>query len=317
MLEFEKKVKKILEFSFKYCLLRCNNEDLAEEISVSTTSLYCLKHNSINNYKTWMIGTIHNKLGDYFREENKKVEVENKIKQRNMMIYIYRDQSKKELDYFLDKISSFLTEEELKLMLDYYDKEIHVTVLSEQMNITINALRKRIQYLSQKVKALDKLERGYNFGKDLILPSINSKIISFLRALGDAATTCNLDKMKNYLADLPKDDFKFLRSIKEVIGIEFEKCDEQNFHLVLFFINKSGFPNGLELSFYFKGKSIRVKKVNDIFSEVVAVTNQEDVEDIADMLSERSRNEVGQYKIDKNKLNELTEKYSKNNTIIS
>jgi DNA-directed RNA polymerase specialized sigma24 family protein len=308
--EFEKKIEKILDMSYHYCLKKCQNQDLAEEISMKVAGIYCIKHKEIKDDTAWVIGTIHHKLTDHYRSEFKQKKIKEQIMDKEKLLKIHNNESLKEFDRVFDQIQNLLANEELNLMLDYYNKQIPISELASSMNTTEIALRKRIHNLNEKVKVLQKLDNGYRFGSDLVLPLLNRKIFAFLKSLVDAINSNSLDSLRNYLAELPKEKYNLLMKIKEIKGFEFEICNENSYNIIIASNTIDDKPYGLEIGFYIRGKGLRVTDIRDIFKSATIVTDIEDQNQIKDMFVERNRNEDGTYNIDIEAISKITKRYS-------
>lgn len=142
---------------YKFCCARCRNADDAQDVTQETFTLLIERFDELHfdNIASWLFSVANNKLREYFRHLKKEqnyvsifdveiptadsMNVENIICEEDMF-----DDTQK-------KILKILNEKERALFINLYIEKKSISLVSQESDITEEALRKRKSRLKKKI----------------------------------------------------------------------------------------------------------------------------------------------------------------------
>ncbi|MCF7814746.1 MAG: hypothetical protein K9N09_10835 [Candidatus Cloacimonetes bacterium] len=247
----DKELENFQKVAFDYALYKTGNLDIARDISSQTISLFLLSFNQNSDPKKWILNTSKIYCKKYFDTVGR--EQRQTAKYRTELIDIISEQTSSETNHQLNEAfkDSFntLTNEEFYTILTYFNCNQNLQNMLEIIEISYDALRKKISRIKRKLKAETYRRLGYFGTKRIVTPQLDNLIIKFLKRLKTNLENDSLHKMYYYFSEVDLSNYQEKIHIKKIIDYDIE-LNNSIYKAWVFYRNPENEPESFTLEFY-------------------------------------------------------------------
>lgn len=251
-------LQKLQQISYNYSLYRTGDFDLADEISMKTIGVFLLKADSIknNNSAGWIISTSKIHIQSHYRIA--KQDHENIKKYHHdllgKLIINQTSESDSKLQEAFTEVLQTLNIEETKTILLYFQCDMKIKIMHSLLDISYDALRKKISRIKRKLKAETFKKLGVIATKKIVTPQLNKLIVDFLRSFKRNLEENTLEKMYYYFSKIDLDNYDPSYEIKKIVDYEIE-LNKTVYKVWVFFKNNSGETDSFNIEFFIDDKN--------------------------------------------------------------
>ncbi len=216
------KLMELQNIAFKYALYKTCNIEVAKDISAQTISLFLLSYNNLSDECKWIINTAKIYCKTYFNSEKRE---KKKLKNyRDELIELLADDTNngynRELNSAFKESFETLNDEELQIILLYFQCKQNVTEMAKILDFSYVALRKKISRIKGKLKAETYKRLGYIGSKRIVTPQLNNLIIKFLTRFKKNLENGKLNKMYYYFSKIDLSKYNLKYDLKKIIDYD-------------------------------------------------------------------------------------------------
>ncbi|MFC1898205.1 sigma-70 family RNA polymerase sigma factor [Candidatus Cloacimonadota bacterium] len=246
----DKEIQNFYKISFDYALYKTSNVDAAEEISSETISLFLLSYKTNTNIRRWIINTTKNYCKKYFAKSSNqhknakkyRADLIEKITPNNI-------ENNMELNNAFKEAFESISDQELNLILYYFQCNESIKMMHENLDISYDALRKQMSRLKQKIKAETNLRLGFIGSKRIVTPQLNNLIIKFIKRFKENLENDTINKMYYYFSEIDIKKYNESFDIKKVFDYDIE-LNESIYKVWVFFEDKNQNIDSFFIEFY-------------------------------------------------------------------
>jgi len=312
-MEFSKKqLQEMQKIAFDYALYRTGNVDVSEDISSQTISLLLLSYNNKSNLKRWVISTAGNYCKKYFSKYSK--EKKNKEKYGSEIYEKLTESSSLESDLELTiafkESFNTLTEVELQIILYYFKCNENIKEMHENLELSYDALRKRISRIKSKLKAETYRRLGFFGTKRIVTPQLNNLIVKFLKRFKENLENNTLRKMYYYFSDIDLSNYEQNIKIKKIIEYDIELVNSI-YKAWIFFDNIQNIAECFYIEFYVDENN-HLKIITPPTKKkklVVIETDSEEGKKLSELLMKYPEDKTGRPKIPKEEIEKILQQF--------
>ncbi|MDP8267333.1 MAG: hypothetical protein P9L97_01275 [Candidatus Tenebribacter davisii] len=240
------------QLSYNYSLYRTGNFDLANDISMKTIGIFLLKADTIDkeNSSGWIINTSKNHIQSHYRSFKKNQD--NIAKYRHDLLAKFNLDPSLETDSQLKEafteVLHTLDIEETKMILLYFQLKEKTKIMNTILDISYEALRKKIFRIKRKLKAETYKKLGVIATKKIVTPQLNKLIIDFLKSFKKNLEENTLEKMYYYFSKVDLNKFNPTYEIKKIVEYEIE-FNDSIYKVWVFFQNNNNESDSFYIRF--------------------------------------------------------------------
>ncbi|MCK5050540.1 MAG: sigma-70 family RNA polymerase sigma factor [Candidatus Cloacimonetes bacterium] len=246
-------LQKLQQLSYNYSLYRTGDFDLADEISMKTIGVFLLKADEIvsDQASKWIINTSKIHIQSHFRtakqdhDNVKKYQQDLLNKLGNNMVTI----KDTELSKTYREALQTLTNDEMKTILYYFQCDQKIRSMHLLLDISYDALRKKISRIKRKLKAETFKKLGVIVTKKIITPKINDLIVKFLKSFKTHLEENSLEKMYYYFSEVDLKKYNPSYEIEKIIDYEIE-LNKTVYKVWVFFKNIDNITDSFYIEFF-------------------------------------------------------------------
>jgi len=305
------------QISYNYSLYRTGDLDLADEISMKTIGVYLLKSDEINdsNAVKWIVNTSKIHIQSHFRIVGQ--EHHNLRKYKQDLLDKINSNLITETDYRLRdsfrEVLHTLSDEEMKIILFYFHCNKKIRVMVTVLDMSYDALRKKISRIKQKLKAETLKKLGVIATKKIVTPKINDLIVKFLQKFKENLEKGTLDRMYYYFSEVDLKIYNPTYEIKKIIDYEIE-LHSSMYKVWVIFKNQKDKTDSFFIKFYVNEKNhlkilIPPQKSPKVFE---LNENSEEGKKILQMLNSATTDSTGISKFSSEELEKILNQIGKN-----
>ncbi len=249
----DRDLQKLQQLSYNYSLYRTGDFDLADEISMKTIGVFLLKADEIDSEQAskWIINTSKIHIQSHYR--TKKQDHDN-IKKYQQDLFDKLDNSMvtikdTELSKTYKEALKTLTNDEMKTMLYYFQCDQKIRSMHLLLDISYDALRKKISRIKRKLKAETFKKLGVIVTKKIITPRINDLIVKFLKSFKTHLEENSLDKMYYYFSEVDLKKYNPSYEIERIVDYEIE-LNQTVYKVWVFFKNIDNITDSFYVEFF-------------------------------------------------------------------
>ncbi len=246
------------QISYNYSLFRTGDFNLADEISMKTIGVYLLKSDEINdsNAVKWIVNTSKIHIQSHFRTIGK--EHTNLHKYKQDLLDKLNSNLITETDFRLrdtfKEVLHTLNDEEMKIILFYFHCNKKIKIMDSVLEMSYDALRKKISRIKRKLKAETLKKLGVIATKKIVTPKINDLIVKFLQKFKESLEQGTLEKMYYYFSEVDLKKYNPTYEIKKIIDYEIE-LHNSIYKVWIIYKNKKDISDSFYIKFYINGKN--------------------------------------------------------------
>lgn len=249
---------KLKQISYNYSLYRTGDFDLSDEISLKTIGVFLLKADEIeeDNAIKWIINSSKIHIKSHFRiikqdQDNIKTFKHDLLEKINNNLVTETDVRLR--DTFKEVLQT-LNNEEMRIILFYFQCDKKIKVMYSILNISYDALRKKISRIKRKLKAETFKRLGVIATKEIVTPQLNKLIIDFLQSFRKNLEENSLEKMYYYFSKIDLDNYNPTYDISRIVDYEIEL--KNTFYKVwVFYKNNSNETDSFYIEFFIDDKN--------------------------------------------------------------
>jgi len=171
------------KISYNYSLYRTGDFNLADEVSIKTIGVFLLKSDTIkeSNSTGWIIKTSNNLIQSNYSTTKREIQNLKKyhhdlLEKLNINLASETDTKLKET---FKEVLQTLDIEEMKTILLYFQCDQKLKIMDPLIDISYDALSKKISRIKRKLKAETFKKLGVIVTKKFVSPQIDFLIINF------------------------------------------------------------------------------------------------------------------------------------------
>ena len=255
---FDNDLQKLQQISYNYSLYRTGDFNLSDDISMKTIGLFLLKSNEIkdNNAIKWIVNTSKIHIQSYFRttkqdHDNIKKYEQDILEKINHNLITETDIRLR--DTFKEVLHT-LNNDEMKTILFYFQCDKKIKVMYPILEISYDALRKKISRIKRKLKAETFIKLGVIATKKIVTPKLNKLIVDFLQSFKKNLEENTLEKMYYYFSKIDLDNYNPTYEILKIVDYEIE-LNNTIYKLWVFFKNKNNETDSIYIEFFIDDKN--------------------------------------------------------------
>ncbi|MDO9576818.1 MAG: DUF2089 family protein [Candidatus Cloacimonadales bacterium] len=262
--------------------------------------------------KRWIISTAGNYCKKYFAKSSK--ETKNTEKYGSEIFKNLMENPIVESDLELSKAfkESFnaLTEVELQTILYYFKCNENFKEIHENLDISYDALRKRLSRIKSKLKAETYKKLGYYGSKRIVTPQLNNLIIKFLQRFKENLENGTINKMYYYFSDVDLSNYEHNIKIKKIIEYDIELLNSV-YKAWVFYENKQDIAESFFIEFYIdENNYLRIitpptKKSNLIVFDADSM----EAKKIIELLKKYPEDKTGRPNVPKEEIDQIIQQY--------
>ena len=251
-------LQKLQQISYNYSLYRTGDFDLADEISMKTIGVFLLKADEIGSDQAskWIINTSKIHIQSHFRtvkqdHDNVKKYKQDLLEKLDNNLVTIKDN---ELSETYKEVLQTLTSEEMKTILYYFQCDQKIRSMHLLLDISYDALRKKISRIKRKLKAETFKRLGVIVTKKIITPKINDLIVKFLKSFKINLEENSLEKMYYYFSKIDLDNYNPTYEISKIVDYEI-KLTNSIYKVWVFYKNKNNDTDSFYIEFFIDDKN--------------------------------------------------------------
>jgi hypothetical protein len=220
----EENLVKLQKVAFDYAFYLSGNLEASKDISSQAISLFLLSNKPAENERRWIINTTKNYCNKYFDKISRDRKNQNKYGFELIAKFSETSEVESDVDFAKAFKVSFetLLEEELQTILYYFKCNESIKEMSENLEDSYAAVRKRISRIKKKLKAETYKNLGYYGSKIIVTPQLNNLIVKFIKRFKENLENNTLTKMHYYFSKIDIANYKQNIHIKEIFDYEIE-----------------------------------------------------------------------------------------------
>jgi len=249
---------KLQQISYNYSLYRTGDFDLSDDISMKTIGVFLLKADKIeeDNAIKWIVNTSKIHIKSHFRITKHE---HNNIKKYQQNILGKLDskhitETDVELRDTFKEVLKTLNIDEMKTILFYFQCEKKIKIMHSLLDISYDALRKKISRIQNKLKAETFKKLGVIATKKIITPKISDLIVKFLKSFKTNLEENSLEKMYYYFSEVDLDNYNPTYEISKILDYEIELVNTI-YKLWVFFKNNYSETDSIYIEFFIDDKN--------------------------------------------------------------
>jgi len=248
----DKDLNEFQQISYKYSLYRTGDFDLADEISAKTIGIFVLKSDTIekSNLIGWIVNTSNNLVKSNYRTEAK--ETKNIKKYQHDLLNKLNENLTENKDSIIKEtfteVLQTLDNEEMKTILLYFQCDEKLKIMNSILDISYDALRKKISRIKRKLKAETFMKLGGVATKKIVTPQLNKLIIDFLKSFKTNLEANSLEKMYYYFSKIDLDNYNPTYEITKIIDYEIHLTNSV-YKVWIFYKNKNNRTDSFFIEF--------------------------------------------------------------------
>ncbi len=222
----DRDLQKLQQLSYNYSLYRTGDFDLADEISMKTIGVFLLKADEIvsDQASKWIINASKIHIQSHFRtmkqeHANVKKFQQSLLEKLDTSLVTVKDT---ELSNTFKEALQTLTNDEMKTILYYFQCDQKIRSMHLLLDISYDALRKKISRIKRKLKAETFKKLGVIVSKKIITPRINDLIVKFLKSFKTHLEENSLEKMYYYFSEVDLKKYNPSYEIEKIVDYEIE-----------------------------------------------------------------------------------------------
>ena len=199
-------LQKLQQISYNYSLYHTRDFELSNDISMKTIGLFLLKADEIEeeNDIRWVINTSKIHIQSHFRITKQEHNNINKF-QQNLLEKLDSNlitETDVELKETFKEVLQTLNIEEMGTILFYFQCDKKIKVMHSLLDISYDALRKKISRIKRKLKAETFKKLGVIATKKIVTPQLDKLIVDFLQTFKKCLEENSLEKMYYYFSEV-------------------------------------------------------------------------------------------------------------------
>lgn len=251
-------LQKLQQISYNYSLYRTGDFDLSDEISLKTIGLFLLKADEIeeDHANKWIINTSKIHIQSHFKTtkqdlNNIKKYQQDLLEKLNTNLITETDVELKET---FKEVLQTLNIEEMRTILFYFQCDQKIRNMHLLLDISYDALRKKISRIKRKLKAETFKRLGVIATKKIITPRINDLIVKFLKSFKINLEENSLEKMYYYFSEVDLKKYNPSYEIEKIIDYEIELINSI-YEVWIIFKNKDNVNDSFFIKFFIDDKN--------------------------------------------------------------
>ncbi len=251
-------LQKLLQISYNYSLYHTGDFNLADEISMKTIGVFLLKTDSIEKDKSsrWIINTSKIHIQSHYRiakkdHDNIKKYHHDLLEKLNINLTSKSDTKLKET---FTEVLQTLNIEETKTILLYFQCDMKIKIMHSLLDISYDALRKKISRIKRKLKAETFKKLGGIATKMIVTPQLNKLIVDFLKSFKKNLEENTLENMYYYFSKIDLDNYNPSYEILRILDYEI-KLNDSIYKVWVFYKNKINETDSFNIEFFIDDKN--------------------------------------------------------------
>jgi len=251
-------LQKLQQISYNYSLYRTRDFDLSDEISMKTIGLFLLKADEVLNDQAnkWIINTSKIHIQEHFRTSKQNHDSIKKYNQdiiEKLSINL-TSETDAELKETFKEVLQTLNIEEMRIILFYFQCDMKIKTMYSLLDISYDALRKKISRIKRKLKAETFKKLGVIATKKIVTPQLDKLIVDFLQSFKKSLEENSLEKMYYYFSKIDLDNYNPTYDISKIVDYEI-KLTNSIYKVWVFYKNNSNETDSFYIEFLIDDKN--------------------------------------------------------------
>ena len=251
-------LQKLQQISYNYSLYHTRDFELSNDISMKTIGLFLLKADEIEeeNDIRWVINTSKIHIQSHFRITKQEHNNINKF-QQNLLEKLDSNlitETDVELKETFKEVLQTLNIEEMGTILFYFQCDKKIKVMHSLLDISYDALRKKISRIKRKLKAETFKKLGVIATKKIVTPQLDKLIVDFLQTFKKCLEENSLEKMYYYFSEVDLKKYNPTYDISKIVDYEI-KLVNSIYKVWVFFKNKKSETDSFYIEFFINDKN--------------------------------------------------------------
>jgi len=254
----DKDLAELQQISYKYSLYRTGDFNFADEISNEAIGIFLLKADTIEkgNLTGWIVNTSKNLIQSNYRTAKKEKRDIEKY-QHDLLNRLNTNVTKKKnsmINETFTEVLQTLDNDEMKTILLYFQCDGKLKLMNSLLDISYDALRKKISRIKRKLKAETFKKLGGIATKKIVTPQLNKLIIDFLKSFKTNLEANSLEKMYYYFSKIDLDNYNPTYEIAKIIDYEIHFTNSV-YKVWIFYKNKNNNTDSFFIEFFVDEKN--------------------------------------------------------------
>ena len=254
----DKDLAELQQISYKYSLYRTGDFNFADEISNEAIGIFLLKADTIEkgNLTGWIVNTSKNLIQSNYRTSKKEKRDIEKY-QHDLLNRLNANVTEKKnsmINETFTEVLQTLDNDEMKTILLYFQCDEKLKLMNSLLDISYDALRKKISRIKRKLKAETFKKLGGIATKKIVTPQLNKLIIDFLKSFKTNLEANSLEKMYYYFSKIDLDNYNPTYEIAKIIDYEIHFTNSV-YKVWIFYKNKNNNTDSFFIEFFVDEKN--------------------------------------------------------------
>jgi len=254
----DKDLVELQQISYKYSLYRTGDFNFADEISNEAIGIFLLKADTIekSNLTGWIVNTSKNLIQSNYRTSKKEKRDIEKY-QHDLLNRLNANVTEKKnsmINETFTEVLQTLDNDEMKTILLYFQCDEKLKLMNSLLDISYDALRKKISRIKRKLKAETFKKLGGIATKKIVTPQLNKLIIDFLKSFKTNLEANSLEKMYYYFSKIDLDNYNPTYEIAKIIDYEIHFTNSV-YKVWIFYKNKNNNTDSFFIEFFVDEKN--------------------------------------------------------------